>query len=100
MQLIALGAATDANGVPFTVTDIEISKTSDVSICPLIAGANWNGGNVLVHVQAPGTTDWYDTGVILTSAAPGAVMRIRQGFKYRLVPTIPGASLLLTFMIH
>lgn len=100
MQTIAMTSATDANGVEFTATGFERNMVNDMSLVPMITGANWNGGNVVLHVQRPGGAEWFDTGVILNAASPAAVVRMREGYKYRLVPTIPGGTLLLTFMLH
>lgn len=103
MQLVVLNAATDANGVVFTpINSTEIRNNGDMALCPLITGLNWNGGTVALHVQRPGSSpaEWYDTGVVLSSTNVGAIVRVRPGYNYRLVPSAPGASLALTFMIH
>lgn len=100
MQTVVLDSNTTSAGKTFTVSDSERLRNGDMSLCPLITGMNWNGGNVALHVQRPGTSEWYDTGVVLSSTSVGAVVRVRQGYTYRLVPSVPGAALALTFMLH
>ena len=99
MKKITLTNATPTTGVEFTLTDQEIDSFGSSRVA-VKKGAAFDGKTVAFEMQDPttGVTDWYNTGITFTNEAGALVAKLRPNYLYRLVPSVIGGALNVTFM--
>lgn len=96
MQIVSIAPADNAPK-QFTLADIDGNRNGDVRIA-LLLGSVFDGKTLSLEVQAPGTSNWYATGVTFAAMADTAVATLRPNYTYRINSSAWGGALAVSLM--
>lgn len=97
MRVVSLDNTTPADGVSFTLADVDTNKNGDVRMAIKKASV-FDSKTIAIEVQHPSNSDWYTTGVSIATEADCAVIALRPNYTYRAIPSATGGALNVSLM--
>jgi hypothetical protein len=96
MQIVSVAPA-DAAPKQFTLNDVDGNRNGDVRVAILL-GSVFDSKTLSLEVQAPGTANWYATGVNFAAMTDTAIVTLRPNYTYRINSSSWGGALAVSLM--